>query len=60
LHNAGLAQVEVEIIGSDAYLKGQVTTAEEKGRAVQITESDAPVTVRTNLIRIVPGDIFGF
>lgn len=58
LQNAGLGKVTATVIGSDAYLKGQVTTDSEKQRAVTITEQAAPVKVRTNLILVVPGSIF--
>jgi len=58
LQNAGLGNVTATVIGSDAYLKGQVTTDMEKQRAVTVTEQAAPVKVRTNLIMVVPGSIF--
>ncbi len=58
LQNAGLGKVTATVIGSDAYLKGQVTTDMEKQRAVTIAEQAAPVKVRTNLILVVPGSIF--
>ncbi len=58
LQNAGLAQVTAKVIGNSAYLDGQVTTNSEKQRAVTITQNAAPVTIRTNLIRVVPGSIF--
>jgi len=58
LQNAGLGKVTATVIGSDAYLKGQVTTDMEKQRAVTVTEQAAPVKVRTNLIMVVPGSIF--
>jgi TonB family protein len=60
LQNAGLTGVTVRVIGSDAYLDGQVKTNLDKQRAVTITMSAAPVQVRGNLIRVVPGNIFGF
>jgi TonB family protein len=60
LANSGLGQVTVKVIGHDAFLDGQVKTELEKSRAVTITEGAAPVTVRTNLIRVVPGNMFGF
>ncbi|HUN57818.1 MAG TPA: TonB family protein [Candidatus Binataceae bacterium] len=60
LQNAGLTGVTVRVIGSDAYLDGQVKTNLDKERAVTITMSAAPVQVRGNLIRVVPGNIFGF
>jgi len=60
LQNAGLDKVTVKVIGSDAFLNGTVKTELEKTRAVTIAESAAPVTVRTNLIRVEPGNMFGF
>ena len=60
LANAGLGSVTVKIIGRDAFLSGEVTTDAEKDRAVTITEGAAPVIVRTNLITVKPGSVFGF
>jgi TonB family protein len=60
LANAGLENVTVKIIGRDAFLSGEVTTDAEKDRAVTITEGAAPVVVRTNLITVKPGSVFGF
>ncbi len=60
LANAGLGKVTVKVIGRDAFLDGEVKTELEKSRAVTITEGAAPVTVRTNLIRVMPGNMFGF
>ena len=60
LANSGLDKVTVKVIGHDAFLDGQVKTEFEKSRAVTIAEGAAPVTVRTNLIRVVPGSMFGF
>ncbi|HXW84383.1 MAG TPA: BON domain-containing protein [Candidatus Binataceae bacterium] len=60
LANAGLPNVTVKVIGNDAYLNGTVKTDLEKQRAVTIAMGAAPVTVRVNLIRIVPGNMFGF
>jgi len=60
LANAGLESVTVKIIGHDAFLSGEVTTDAEKDRAVTITEGAAPVIVRTNLITVKPGSVFGF
>ncbi len=60
LANSGLDKVTVKVIGHDAFLDGQVKTELEKSRAVTVTEAAAPVTVRTNLIRVVPGSMFGF
>jgi len=60
LQGAGLSKVTVQVIGHDAYLDGEVSTNLERERAVTIAESAAPVRVRTNLIRVVPKNIFGF
>jgi TonB family protein len=60
LANAGLENVTVKIIGHDAFLSGAVATDAEKDRAVTITEGAAPVVVRTNLITVKPGSVFGF
>ncbi|MGH7935011.1 MAG: BON domain-containing protein [Candidatus Binataceae bacterium] len=60
LRNAGLNGVTVKVIGKDAYLDGEVKTALDKERAVTIAQAAAPVTVRTNLIRIATGSVFGF
>jgi osmotically-inducible protein OsmY len=60
LANAGLNQVTIKVIGHDAYLGGTVKTDAEKDQAVTIAESASPVHVRTNLITVVPGNMFGF
>jgi TonB family protein len=60
LANAGLDKVTVKVIGKDAFLNGEVKTDLEKQRAVTIAEGAAPVVVRENLIRVVPGNMFGF
>jgi hypothetical protein len=60
LTNAGLNQVTIKVIDHDAYLGGTVTTEAQKNQAVTIAESASPVHVRTNLITVVPGNMFGF
>jgi TonB family protein len=60
LANAGLDKVTVKVIGKDAFLNGEVKTDLEKQRAATIAEGAAPVVVRENLIRVVPGNMFGF
>jgi hypothetical protein len=60
LANAGLGKVTVKVIGKDAFLNGEVKTELEKQRAVTIAQGAAPVVVRENLIRVVPGNMFGF
>lgn len=59
LANAGLNQVTIKVIDHDAYLGGTVTTEAQKNQAVTIAESASPVHVRTNLITVVPGNMFG-
>jgi osmotically-inducible protein OsmY len=60
LANSGLDKVTVKVIGHDAFLSGEVKTDLEKSRAVTLAEGAAPVTVRENLIRVAPGNMFGF
>ena len=60
LAGAGLTGVTVKVIGRDAYLDGEVASDLDRQRAVTITEGAAPVTVRTNLIRVAVGRVFGF
>jgi BON domain len=60
LANAGLGGVTVKVIGNDAYLNGEVPTKLDRERAVTIAEAAAPVKVRSNLIRVAPGRVFGF
>jgi len=59
LQNAGFGDVTVKVIGHDAYLGGEVKTDLDRERAVTIAEGAAPVKVRTNLIRVAPGRVFG-
>jgi len=60
LASAGLTGVTVKVIGRDAYLDGEVANKLDRERAVTIAEGAAPVTVRTNLIRVAVGRVFGF
>ncbi len=60
LASAGLSGVTVKVIGSDAYLDGTVANDLDRLRAVTIAEGAAPVKVRSNLIRVAPGRVFGF
>ena len=60
LYAAGLTTVTVKVIGHDAYLDGTVKSAAQKQQAVSITESASPVHVAGNLIRVIPGNMFGF
>ncbi|HXZ88968.1 MAG TPA: BON domain-containing protein, partial [Candidatus Binataceae bacterium] len=58
LQNAGLTGVTVKVIGSSAYLSGEVKSDLERQRAATIAEATAPVKVRENLIRVAIGSIF--
>ena len=60
LYAAGLNTVTVKVIGHDAYLDGTVKTDAQKQQAVTITQNASPVHVAGNLIRVVPGNMFGF
>jgi TonB family protein len=60
LVSAGLTGVTVKVIGHDAYLDGEVANKIDRQRAVTIAQGAAPVTVRTNLIRVAVGRVFGF
>jgi TonB family protein len=60
LASAGLTGVTVKVIGRDAYLDGEVASDLDRQRAVTITQGAAPVIVRTNLIRVAVGKVFGF
>jgi hyperosmotically inducible protein len=60
LQNAGLAGVTAKVIGNSAYLSGAVKTQPDKDRAVTVAQAAAPVIVRENLIRVEPGNMFGF
>jgi TonB family protein len=60
LYAAGLTSVTVKVIGHDAYLDGTVKSEAQKQQAVTITQNASPVQVRGNIIRVVPGNMFGF
>jgi TonB family protein len=60
LYAAGLTTVTVKVIGHDAYLDGTVKSEAQKQQAVTITMNASPVHVAGNLIRVVPGNMFGF
>jgi TonB family protein len=59
LQAAGLTNVTAKVIGDSAYLDGTVKNKLDRDRAATIAVTAAPVTVRTNLIRVDPG-FFGF
>jgi TonB family protein len=60
LQSAGLTGVTAKVIGTRVYLSGEVKTELDRERAVSVTQAAAPVVVGTNLIRVVPGNMFGF
>ena len=60
LQNAGLNDVQVKVIGSDAYLSGQVKSNLDRERAVTVAQAAAPVKVRENLITVAIGNMLGF
>jgi TonB family protein len=60
LQNAGLTNVQVKVIGDNAYLSGQVKTELDRQRAVTLAQAAAPVKVRENLITVAIGNMFGF
>jgi BON domain len=60
LQNAGLNDVQVTVIGHNAYLKGQVKTDLDRQRAVTIAQAAAPVVVRENLITVRARGMLGF
>jgi len=60
LQNAGLNDVQVKVIGRDAYLSGQVKTDLDRERAVTVAQAAAPVKVRENLITVAIGNMLGF
>ncbi len=61
IYAAGLNSVTVKVIGHDVYLGGTVKSDAQKKQAVTIAESASPgVRVQTNLITVVPGNMFGF
>jgi TonB family protein len=59
LYAAGLTGVTVKVIGQEAYLDGTVKSDAQKQQAVTITQNASPVRVTGNLIRVVPGNMFG-
>jgi TonB family protein len=59
LFAAGLTTVTVKVIGHDAYLDGTVKTDAQKQQAVTITQNASTVHVAGNLIRVIPGNMFG-
>ena len=60
LQSAGLSGVTAKVIGTSVYLSGTVKSAPDKERAVTVAQAAAPITVRENLIRVDPDNVFGF
>lgn len=58
LHDNGYQSVKVKVIGDTVFLSGEVHSEADKHRIEALIESDAPVKVGTNLIRVAPGSIF--
>jgi hypothetical protein len=52
-----LQNVSVTVIGSQAYLSGQVSSQAEKDRAVRVVSSQSHLNI-VNLVRVVPGPLF--
>jgi hypothetical protein len=52
-----LQGVSATVIGSQAYLSGQVNSQAEKNRAVMVVSSQSNLNI-VNLVRIVPGPLF--
>jgi len=49
--------VSVTVVGSQAYLSGQVSSQAEKARAVRVVSSQSNLNI-VNLVRVVPGPLF--
>jgi osmotically-inducible protein OsmY len=58
LRNNGYQNVKAKVIGDTVYLTGEVHSEADKRKIEALIESDAPVKVGTNLIRVAPGSIF--
>ena len=58
LHDNGYQSVKAKVIGDTVFLSGEVRSEADKHKIEALIESDAPVRVGTNLIRVVPGSIF--
>jgi osmotically-inducible protein OsmY len=58
LHNHGYQSVKAKVIGDTVFLSGEVHSEEDKHKIETLIESDAPVNIGTNLIRVDPRSIF--
>jgi osmotically-inducible protein OsmY len=58
LHDNGYQSVKAKVIGDTVFLSGEVHSEADKHKIEALIESDAPVKVGTNLIRVAPGSIF--
>jgi len=58
LHDNGYQSVKAKVIGDTVFLSGEVHSEADKHKIEALIESDAPVRVGTNLIRVAPGSIF--
>jgi osmotically-inducible protein OsmY len=52
-----LHDVSVRVIGSQAYLSGQVSSQADNDRAVEVVSSQSKLQI-ANFIRVVPGPVF--
>jgi osmotically-inducible protein OsmY len=57
LHDNGYQSVKAKVIGDTVFLSGEVRSEADKHKIEALIESDAPVKVGTNLIRVAPGSI---
>jgi osmotically-inducible protein OsmY len=58
LHDNGYQSVKAKVIGDTVFLSGEVHSEADKHKIEALIESDAPVKVGTNLIRVAPRSIF--
>jgi osmotically-inducible protein OsmY len=58
LHDNGYQSVKAKVIGDTVFLSGEVHSETDKHKIEALVETDAPVKVGTNLIRVAPGSIF--
>jgi len=58
LHDNGYQRVKAKVVGDTVFLSGEVHSEGDKHKIEALIESDAPVRVGTNLIRVAPRNIF--
>jgi osmotically-inducible protein OsmY len=58
LHDNGYKSVKAKVVGDTVYLSGEVHSEADKNKIEALIESEAPVKVGTNLIRVAPRKIF--